>query len=129
MIRNDWTFEYRSDELAGAAEKKLAYHRERLAFWQAKRTEVMDRIRAEGLELDEKIAVGYSNPKARDWQRGNQVMVRNDLQKDLDECLEKLEWHTRQRDEYDAWHQVLSCQHGRAQQLDHQDWLFFFGRT
>lgn len=129
MLREEWKFEYPTHELAAAAGRKLEYHTERVAYWKAKRTDVMDRIRAEGLEIDEKIAVGYSNPKARDWQRANQVMVRNDLQKDLDECLEKLEWHTRQRDDYDAWHQALSAQAGGTQALDVQDWLFFFGRA
>ncbi|AKU11261.1 hypothetical protein AzCIB_1356 [Azoarcus sp. CIB] len=129
MLREEWKFDYTTDQLGEAAQGKLRFHEERLAFWQQKRKSVMDTIRAEGLEVDEKIATAYNNPKARDWHRGAQVMVRNDLQKDLDECLEKLEWHTARRDEYDGWHQFLRAQTGKVQQLDINDWLFFFGRS
>ncbi|MDT3668951.1 MAG: hypothetical protein ROZ37_01295 [Aromatoleum sp.] len=129
MLRENWKFDYTTDQLAEAALVKLHFHGERLAFWQGKRKAVMDTIRAEGLEVDEKISTGYANPKARDWHRSAQVMVRNDLQKDLEECLEKLEWHTARRDEYDGWQQFLRAQAGQMQQLDINDWLFFFGRS
>ena len=129
MLRTEWKFNYRADQLAEAAQQKLRFHEERLTFWRQKKQDVMTTIRAEGLEVDEKIATSFSNPKSRDWQRGAQVMVRNDLQKDLEECLEKLEWHTARRDEYDGWYQVLCAQADKQLELDIQDWLFFFGRS
>lgn len=76
MLREEWKFDYTTDQLAETAQGKLRFHEERLAFWQQKRKSVMDTIRAEGLEVDEKIATAYTNPKARDWHRGAQVMVR-----------------------------------------------------
>ena len=48
MLREEWKFEYRSDELAEAAQQKLRFHEERLAFWRQKKQEVMTTIRAEG---------------------------------------------------------------------------------
>ena len=129
MLRENWKFDYTTVQLAEAALTKLRFHEERLTFCQDKRKSVMDTIRAEGLEVHEKIATGYANPKARDWHRGAQVMVRNDLQKDLEECLEKLEWHTARRDEHDGWQQFLHAQAGQMQQIDINDWLFFFGRV
>ena len=34
--------------------------------------------------------LGFRNPKSRDLERGGQFMVRNDLQKDLEEVYDKL---------------------------------------
>lgn len=129
MLRQDWGFDYTATKLAEAADQKTAFHQERLAWWKAKRVEVMTTIRAEGLEIDEKIALEYRNPKSRDWDRGSQVMVRNDLQKDLSECLEKLAHHTQQVQQYDGWQQVLAANPEARVKLDIDDWLFFFGRN
>ena len=129
MLRQDWGFDYTATKLAEAADQKKAFHQERLAWWKAKRVEVMTTIRAEGLEIDEKIALEYRNPKSRDWDRGSQVMVRNDLQKDLSECLEKLGYHTQQVQQYDGWQQVLAANPEARVKLDIDDWLFFFGRN
>ena len=129
MLRQDWGFDYTATKLAEAADQKKAFHQERLAWWKAKRVEVMTTIRAEGLEIDEKIALEYRNPKSRDWDRGSQVMVRNDLQKDLSECLEKLGHHTQQVQQYDGWQQVLVANADARVKLDIDDWLFFFGRV
>lgn len=127
MIRNNWNFNYTGKQLAEAAKTKIAFHQERLNFWKAKKDEVFATIRKEGIEVDEKISVGFSHPKSRDWDRGAQVLVRNDLQKDLEECLGKLAWHTEKLNEYDGWNQVLSANHDATQSLDIEDWLFFFG--
>jgi len=78
---------------------------------------------------DERIVLQYANPKARDWDRGAQVMVRNDLRDDLDECLKKLRWHTEKRQEYDGWVQALGAAPDERHELDIDDWLFFFGRA
>ena len=129
MLRQDWGFDYTATQLAEAAQAKRGFHQERLDWWKAKRAEVMTTIRAEGLEIDEKIALEYRNPKSRDWERGSQVMVRNDLQKDLSECLEKLSHHTQQLQQYDGWQQVLAANAEARVKLDIEDWLFFFGRN
>lgn len=129
MLRKDWKFEYTASKLAEAASAKIAFHTERLEWWKSKKAEVMSKIRSEGLEVDEKISLGYRSPKSRDWERGAQVMVRNDLQHDLEECLEKLSHHTEQLQQYDGWQQVLSANPDARLGLDIEDWLFFFGRV
>jgi hypothetical protein len=53
-------------------------------------------------------------------------MVRNDLQKDLGECLEKLAHHTTQLQQYDGWQQVLAANPEARLKLDIEDWLLFF---
>lgn len=129
MKRDEWVFEYTAGKLAEAASSKMRFHEERLEWWKNKKSEVMNTIRAEGLEIDEKISLGYRSPKSRDWEDGARVVVRNDLRKDLDECLEKLSFHTEQFRHYDGWHQVLAANPEAGLQLQIEDWLFFFGRV
>ena len=129
MLRKDWCFDYTASRLSEAATKKQVFHQERLDWWKAKRIEVMNTIRSEGLEIDEKIVLEFRSPKSRDWDRGSQVMVRNDLQNDLSECLEKLSHHTQQVQQYDGWQQVLAANPEARVKLDIEDWLFFFGRN
>ena len=129
MLRKDWCFDYTASRLSEAATKKQVFHQERLDWWKAKRIEVMNTIRSEGLEIDEKIVLEFRSPKSRDWDWGSQVMVRNDLQNDLSECLEKLSHHTQQVQQYDGWQQVLAANPEARVKLDIEDWLFFFGRN
>lgn len=64
MQRNDWKFDYSARQLAEAAQIKITHHRGRLDFWKGKREETLAKIRSQGLEIDEKIAVGYQSPKS-----------------------------------------------------------------
>lgn len=129
MNRKDWKFAYTASALAQAAEAKLHHHESRLTFWKNKKDEVIGLIRSEGLEVEEKISLAYRLPKERDWDRGAQVMVRNDLQKDLDECLEKLAFHTGRIADYSGWQQMLSANPENRLELNIDDWLFFFGKV
>ena len=128
MQRKEWKFDYTASKLAEAAEIKCQFHKERLEWWRDKKDQVITQIRAEGLEIDEKIILEYVSPKSRDWERGSQVTVREDLRKNLDECLKKLAYHTELIGNYHGWHQVLSANPEVRLSLDHEDWLFFFGQ-
>lgn len=128
MLRDDWKFDYTATQLADAAREKITFHEGQLDFWKKKRAEIMATIKDEGIEINEKIALAFDNPKARDWDRGGDIMIRNDLRKALLETFEKLKYHTRSRDTYDGWHQVLTANNAHSFSLDISDWLFFFGR-
>jgi len=128
MKRKDWLFDHVASKLAEAANAKHQHHQERFEWWKNRREQVMAQIREEGLEIDESIALEYSHPKRRDWEQGAQVTVRDDLRKDLNECLKKLAHHTELVNDYQGWHQVLSANPEARFSLDYQDWLFFFGR-
>lgn len=128
MQRQEWKFDYTASKLAEAAKTKHLHHQERFEWWKEKRDQVMAEIRKDGLEIDEKIALEYVSPKRRDWEQGAQVTVRNDLKRDLNECLEKLAYHTGLMNDYRGWHQVLSANPEARLSLDHDDWLFFFGQ-
>lgn len=128
MQRKEWKFDYTASKLAEAAKAKHLHHQERFEWWKEKRDQVMAEIRKDGLEIDEKIALEYVSPKRRDWEQGAQVTVRNDLKRDLNECLEKLAYHTGLMNDYHGWHQVLNANAEARLSLDHDDWLFFFGQ-
>ena len=129
MLRDEWKFDYPASKITEAAVIKLQFHRERFDWWKNKKEQVIAQIRAEGLEIDENIALEYVSPKSRDWERGAQVTVRDDLRKDLDECLKKLAYHTGLINDYDGWHQILVANPEAMLGLDHSDWLFFFGHA
>ena len=128
MLRSEWKFDYTAAQLADAARAKIIFHDAQLEFWKAKRTEVMATIKDEGIEVHEKVALGFSNPKARDFERGGEIVIRNDLRNVLTETFDKLKYHTKLRDTYNGWEQVLSANLANSLSLDINDWLFFFGR-
>ncbi len=129
MLRNEWKFDYTASKITEAAVIKLKFHQERFDWWKNKKEQVITQIRAEGLEIDENIALEYISPKSRDWERGAQVTVRDDLRKDIDECLKKLAYHTGLINDYSGWHQILVANPEAELGLDHSDWLFFFGQA
>ena len=132
MLRKEWKFDYTAPQLAQAAVEKTAFHTKQLDFWMSKRSEIMASIKEEGLEINEKVVlanleiIGYS--KSRDWDRGGEIVIRNDLRKALTETYEKLKYHTKNRDTYDGWTQILRAHASNSLALDIDDWLFFFGR-
>lgn len=129
MRRAGWTFTYTGSTLAEAAKAKIAYHNDHLARWTTKRAVFLGQIRSEGIEVSEKMAVSeYANPKARDWEQGGDVVIRNDLRRSIKETYEKLSYHTELRDTYDGWLQVLEANLEKPMELQIDDWLFFFGR-
>ncbi len=131
MLKSEWKFEYTGEKLAAAARLKFDHHDAAVRDWLARKEAVVTTIRAEGLEIEEKLtlkaAITYST-KSRDYVRGGEVMIRNDLQKNLAECYEKLAYHTRRRDTFDGWVQVLEANPHRKLEVQVDDWLFFFGK-
>jgi len=130
MNRASWKFTYTADKLFQAAEAKKSWHMERLKWWSDKRKEVETTIRAEGIEIDESVAAftGLGTANYSNSGRGPSVSIRNDLVKDLSECVMKTTEHEGKCREYDAWMQVLGSQGQASLDLNQDDWLFFFGK-
>jgi histidinol-phosphate/aromatic aminotransferase/cobyric acid decarboxylase-like protein len=125
MLRKLWSFEYTASKLAEAAKNKREHHTERLAWWREQKEAVMDEVKASGIEVSESLAMTVNSSNQR---MGPQVMVRNDLQRKLTECFEKLKEHQAKIQEYDGWVQVLTANPESRLELHHDDWLFFFGK-
>ena len=128
MQRNEWNFHYSGKQLLKAAKAKVTHHSSRYTWWLTRKDDLLKTIRSEGLEVSEAEALQHSGHKARDWNQGARVMVRNDLQTQLDECLRKLGFHAEQLDSFQGWTQVFDANPESNLPLDHNDWLFFFGR-
>lgn len=124
MKRTAWEFPYTADRLLSAATGKCAHHADRLKWWENKKTSVVEMVKAEGIEIDESLADLTSNS----YQRGATVQIRNDLVRDLQECVGKIREHRTKVDDYGAWMQVLASQGQSTFNLHQEDWLFFFGQ-
>ncbi|MBS0583262.1 MAG: hypothetical protein JSS42_09190 [Proteobacteria bacterium] len=129
MRREEWQFEYLAGKLAEAAAAKLEYHQARIDWWKAKRTEIVDEIRTQGLDFEEKLVMNAGvSPKGRDWNNAATVSIRDDLRDGLEESQRKLAAHTNLLRDYSGWHQALSANVDVPLRLDINDWLFFFGK-
>ncbi len=132
MLRSKWEFQYAADKLAVAAKAKHDYHVGRLAAWKAKQEEVKAKIQKEGIEIDDSLVEEMTAASTRfsssnSAYRGPSVNIRNDLVKDLNETVDKVNEHKQKIHDYDGWRQVLAAQGTTVVMLNHDDWLFFFG--
>lgn len=131
MNRASWKFTYTADRLLEAATSKKDFHAGRLDWWAAKRKETEALIRSEGIEIDESVAAGALGSLTSNYSnsgRGPSVSIRNDLVRDLTECVGKTSEHEAKIKDYGAWIQVLASQGQASLDLHQDDWLFFFGK-
>lgn len=124
MQRDRWEFEFTSAALCEAAKKKVEFHNGRVTWWCNSKDKVMQEIKDAGIEVSESVGAQYGNTTTG---YGPQVMVRNDLQKKLTECHNKIDQHRTKSAEYDGWVQVLSVDKG-TRRLHADDYLYFFGK-
>ena len=127
--RSRWEFEYPAMALAEAAAKQKAFRESRVAFWTEQKALVMAEVRESGVEVTDSIAASLANYTNTLGHQGPRIVVREELQKKLYECHEKITKHQRAAAEYDGWEQVLRANDGAVLKLTHADWLYFFGRT
>jgi hypothetical protein len=124
--RETWKFPYPADELTAAARDKLKYYQSRLDWWTAMRDEKIKEIKADGIVITESL-VSETKFAMSNTYRPPGVSIDNELVAQVQECNSKIADHRRNVRDYTAWVQVLAAQGGAVQQLDKDDWLFFFG--
>lgn len=122
-LRQEWEFEYTAGKLADAAKLKMESHTKRLEWWEAKKKEVMQKVRDSGIEIHDSVAASYSNTKGG---YGPEIKIDIGMQRDLSECQSKILEHTALIKSYDGWVQVLEANKESRLKLSHEDWLFFF---
>jgi len=123
--RDHWKFQYGANVLHQAAQAKRQHHTERQLWWEAKKKDIFEQIKAEGLEVDESLAEHISNS----YNRNAEVRVRADLLSDLRECQDKIREHREKVSDYYGWCEVLADQGQSACECSHEDWLFFFSKS
>jgi hypothetical protein len=107
MKRDAWEFEHAAAKLAEAAEGKKLHHLGRLDWWEGKKAEVMASIREKGISVHESVAVASRAYSSALPGASARIMVDATLQRDLDECTNKVGDHRRKVELYDGWAQVL----------------------
>lgn len=125
MNRIEWEFEYSASKLAVGAQVKLETHLRKLAWWEKKKAETMQKVRDSGIEIRDSVAASYySNTKGG---YGPQIEVDAGMQRDLSECQNKILEHNKLVEDYKCWIEVLSANPDSRHRLHHDDWLYFFG--
>jgi hypothetical protein len=124
MKRNDWLFTYTASKLAEAALAKRDKHAKKLQWWEDKKGDTIKKVADSGIEVQDSMAASYSNVKGA---FGPQIRIDSGLQRDLTECQDKIMEHHGLVKSYDGWIQVLSANGEARLELEHDDYLFFFG--
>lgn len=130
-MREGWTFEMPVGEVLEGAQKQLAYRQTRVEFWKDRRDEIVQKIREEGITINEseveKLAGGtsYSNGIGN----GVRVVIDNEMQVRLQEAQMKLQENREHVRQYQTWVDLLTPQSAKLSvKLDRADWLYFFGK-
>lgn len=128
MLKHEWEFEYTASVLAEAAEGQRQFRQSRVEAWEAKKAEVMAKVKESGLTVHEGPAAGMSSYTSNAMGGGAHVMVDTTLQADLSECVQKIKEHRSAVTQYAGWVQVLQANPESRLKLHQDDWLFFFGK-
>lgn len=125
MLRNEWKFPYKSADLGKAAHSKQVHHEGRVRWWEAQQKRIAAEAGKKGLELIEAVGASYSVSNA---MHGKQLVVQGKYQMKLNECHQKLVEHRGKTETYAGWVQVLRANPKQVVDLNHDDYLFFFGK-
>jgi len=131
MQRHEWEFEYTASKIAQAAEAQRDFRILRILVWEAKKEEIMAKVHASGLTISESVADQLMSNSYKIGTRSGrvaQIMIDPTMQDDLTECVQKIREHTDLRNAYEAWAQVLLAHPEKRVKLDHEDWIYFFGK-
>jgi len=126
-MKETWQFPYTADVLTDAAFKKMSHHDDRMKWWLEKQAEKFAEIKEKGLTIHESVAANSSFGLISNSYQQPTITLDHNLTSDLTECQNKVAWHKAKVAEYEAWVEVLSSQGKSTFNLNHSDWLFFFG--
>ena len=135
MKRNEWEVKYTGRRLAEAAQAKKTYHAERHKVWSGKEEDVMVEIKSSGMEINRSLVDEMR--KTNQYSISNSanlgfpsttVTIRADLLQKLQEAGLKIRQHEDLIKQYDAWVQMMEAHQENQFELNHDDWMFFFGK-
>lgn len=128
MNRDAWEFPYTADVLLKAAYGKVEFHTERITVWEKAQEETKQKIRDSGLHIDEGVDIGPGTTIYNSRNAGPQVTINDEMLRHLNEAIAKVRQHRDKIKDYGAWAEVLASQGQASFPLNHDDWLFFFGK-
>jgi len=115
-MRTDWTFAFNGSAVAEAATAKVAYHRDRTAYWDNEIAKAENAIRSGGIDIRR-----YENTVGH----RNEVIIDPNLAGRLSEAQSKRESHERKAGEYADWAAVLKLDPEKLLDLSFEDVLHF----
>jgi hypothetical protein len=131
MLRAKWEFEYTASALAIAAEAQYQFRVGRETFWKAEQEKLIAKIKETGIVVHEDITAFLSNTNkygSTGAMGGAQIVIDPTMQGDLNKAHAKITEHAQMAAQYKAWAQVLKGNPESRVKLDHDDWMFFFGK-
>lgn len=126
MKRTDWKFTYNAATLATAATAKRKHHEERLEWWRDQKKIISQKVSDAGIEVHESVA--DRKYQSTGYNISPEIRIDATLQRDLMECQAKIHEHAKKVTEYIGWEEVLWVDKDKFFDLDHEDFLFFFGK-
>jgi len=123
MQKSEWKFTYKASDLAAGAKAKKATTETKFNWWEEVRKKLMLSL-PDSLQVVDSSASSYSSIKGG---FGPQVSIDPKLQLQLNEAHQRLIQLDQTIREYDGWIQVLEANSTQSLELNHADWLFFFG--
>ena len=130
-LRAKWEFEYTASALAAAAEAQYEFRQSRVAFWKDQQDQLIAKIKETGIVVHEDLAAMLSNSGkygGTSAMGGAQIVIDPTMQTDLNKAYSKINEHSVMAAQYKAWIQVLKGNPESRLKLDHDDWMFFFGK-
>lgn len=114
--RTSWTFLYTNAAIASAAKREAEYHRRRESWWLNEAAKTEAEIRATGVSIKELAQTGGPRFEAQiDLPLG----VR------LNEARQKVDYHRRQAEDFEAWVAALGTVPSRSRDLTFGDVCYF----
>lgn len=126
-LRTTWKVSLPSYDVLDGAERKLDWHRERLAVWEKARDQTMVKIRENGVVFDESVLAGDTSSLYSNSGRAPAVTVNSELIRDLNETNSKIAEHKDKVRSFESWCQFLASAEGNLD-LTLSDYLYFFGK-
>lgn len=130
-MRDEWKVGYTGAQLCNAAIEKEAFHVKRKEWWFDKKEAVIAKIRSEGINVTESIVdelgkLGYATNSVRGM--APTIQIDAGMAAQVQEATQKVHEHDGKVAKYQAWQQMLSAHPVATFDLDHDDWMFFFGK-
>lgn len=114
--KEPWTVQVPAADLRAAATAKREHHEAKLAEWQTRYDEALTLLREKGIEVREAAVQGggqYGRPQmmaARmgDERLGIDLVVDQQMQKEVNDCKAKCDEHSAQVEHYRRWESFFS---------------------
>ena len=129
-LRFRWVAYYKHPKVLAAILKKIAYRKERVAFWESNLATAEEKLLMEGVEIRKSFdqfgnaGVTYTNNVGANVQ----VVVDPNMQRAITEATQKLHEHRKALTEMEGWRDYVESLDPKLDlALTYKDYTFFFG--